>query len=90
VATTPFQDKDLQQELLGQIVFDKSFVNAVGDSITLDDFRPLSKGQDTFPWITAGIALEFFRKHGIPIEALIGREVEKWARESGARNFLSG
>src|SRR5437660_192061 len=46
--TAPTQDPELQQELLSMAVWDKPFLDAVGDVISQDDFRPLSKGQDTF------------------------------------------
>src|SRR5438128_12410781 len=76
-------DVDLQLELLAQSVYSKPFLDEVGDVLDQNDFRPLSN-TDTFSWIVAGLAIEFYCKNRVPIANLIGHETMRWCDESGA------
>lgn len=78
----PTQDKNTQLELLAMAVWDRHWLQAVGDVLTEDDFKPLAKEQ-SFAWIIAGIALPFFATHRVPLASLASRYLDKWIKESG-------
>ena len=77
-----FKDRDVQTDLLAMLVWDRQLLRSVGDIITQDDFRPLA-GRDSIAWLIAGISLEFYQQHRVPVGSLLSRELEKWAKQSG-------
>jgi Replicative DNA helicase len=79
-----FNDEAVLPEILAQCIWDRHWLRQVGDIVTQEDFKPLTKGQSSLAWVLGGMALEFHRQHRVPIASLIGQEVHKWLKDSGA------
>lgn len=80
----PFRDEEVQRELLAMTIWDRSWLGAVGDLITPEDFLPVSRGTKTNSWIVASLTLPFFHNHRTPVGSLLGQELSRWLKESGA------
>ena len=71
-----WNDADFQVKLLALVVRDRTFLKECSSLLDSDDFKPVKRDGPQDIWVTASLALDFYKRFRTPIAGNL--RIETW------------